>query len=237
MKLFLFLFGLCFFFSELSGAFVLPTGLNQEGKSLVVDVLGFGTLSKVNSNPHPLGGYTGVEWGLSQESISSSKLGTLGEDPSSAGYFNSSHLTFGKGFYSNWDIFLSFAPFGQQIQSQLYGGMLRWCFWNTPLYRFSITFHGNGANIQNKFFSEGSGMDLISAITWKNFDFYVGGGPSTVAARFAPALLAPNQNAYLTATTMRTFAGLTYEWDKYFVAMEYHRIRESTYALKLGFRL
>ena len=233
-----FLFSFFLFFVATSTAFVLPSNLDRDGKSLVVDALGFGTLAKVNSNPHPLGGSTGVELGLSQESISSSKLGTIGEDPgASSDYFNSSYITFGKGFYNNWDVFLGFAPFGQQIQSQLYGGLLRWCFWNKPLYRFSLTFHGSGTNIQNKFFSEGSGMDLVSAVTWRNFDFYLGAGPATVSARFSPTILVSTENLYSSSSTVRTFTGITYEWGKYFIATEYHRVRESTYALKLGFRL
>ncbi len=80
-------------------------------------------------------------------------------------------------------------------------------------------------------------MDLISALTWKNFDFYLGAGPATVSARFSPGIVLAGESLNSTSSTVRNYAGITYEWGKYFFATEYHRIRENTYALKLGFRL
>ncbi len=224
-----------FLWSKVWG-FVLPTQLNQEGKLKVVDILSFGTLTKLNSNPYPLGGYSGLEIGFSQEAIASSKLSQLGAEDSSSGYFTYANLSIGKGFYSNWDIFLSFAPFGQGIQSQIYGLMFRWCFWNSPVYRFSAVLHANGTNIQNKYFSEGSGFDLVSSATWRDFDAYLGLGPASVSATFSNALLAPGEDARIARGALRHYYGVSYRWDEYFFALESHTVREKVYSLKLGLR-
>lgn len=216
--------------------FALPVEMDGEGKKNVVEVLGFGTLMKFHSNPYPLGGYQGLELSIGQEAVSSGRLAQAGSEESSAGYFTYTNFSVGKGFYSNFDVFFNFAPFGQKIQSQIFGLLLRWNFFDRSNFRLSAVLHGNGVNVQNQYFSDSSGLDLVASSTFRQFDYYVGFGETTVNATFAGSLLAVGENTREKRSAYRHFIGLNYQWQSYFATAEYHRVVENTYSFKLGYR-
>ena len=66
----------------------LPKQLDREDQSRALEILGFGSTAKTLDNPYPLGGYSGVEIGISSEFIPVDDLATLGDGNGDDGEYN-----------------------------------------------------------------------------------------------------------------------------------------------------
>ncbi|HVK60537.1 MAG TPA: hypothetical protein VM432_03255, partial [Bdellovibrionales bacterium] len=141
------------FFSGTAMAKVLiPTNLNQTDREDALRILGFGTSSKILSNPYPMGGYPGFEIGVSVESLPTDDLGRLGdglETPQQDVSY--AKISIGKGLYHGFDVFFQFSPFNQKDGLSQYGGILRWCFFEAESFPLSLSalVHYNSANFDN----------------------------------------------------------------------------------------
>ena len=60
-----------------------PSSLTSHDRGQVLAILGYGSAVKILDNPYPLGGYSGLEIGLSTEFINTSQIAKL--YPSAAG--------------------------------------------------------------------------------------------------------------------------------------------------------
>lgn len=96
----------------------------------------FGSASKVLDNPYPLGGYTGIEFGLASEFIPVEDLASLGSKTTDKGEYNYYTLTLGKGLYYNVDMHAYFTPFGQAEKMQSYGAQIRWGFYEASFFHY-----------------------------------------------------------------------------------------------------
>jgi hypothetical protein len=55
-----------------------PSGMSSKDRQSIMQIMGFGSASKILSNPYPLGGYLGIELGVSSDVIETSQVGNLG---------------------------------------------------------------------------------------------------------------------------------------------------------------
>ncbi|HWU43177.1 MAG TPA: hypothetical protein VN132_07060, partial [Bdellovibrio sp.] len=156
----------------------LPKGLSPSDQKRALEILGFGTASKILDNPYPLGGYTGFEVGLTSEFIPVEDLANLGNKTSDSGEFNYYTLTLGKGFYYNVDALLYFTPAIQSQKVQNFGGQLRWGFYEASFFpiSFSAIIYAGGANFSNLINVTTTGLDLVATVAIDNVAIYFGEG-------------------------------------------------------------
>lgn len=167
-------------------AIALPKNLDSNDREQVVRILGWGTSGKILSDPYPLGGYSGLEVGLSVESVPVDDLGRLGDRTDPQENFTYPKITIGKGLYNNIDTWIHFIPFSESTGLSEYGGLLRWCFFQAKFFpgTFSVVIHGNSTNIQNAFTSQAYGADFVTGINISTIALYLGGGKIFSSGRF-----------------------------------------------------
>ena len=117
------------FFSLSAFALKLPNQLNADEREQFTHIFGLTTSPKLLSNPYPLGGFSGFEFGLSIEYINIEELTDLDPTAINKDFYSFSRLSFSKGVYHNFDFQLSFTPFIGQNEMQEFGGSLKWSFY------------------------------------------------------------------------------------------------------------
>lgn len=225
-------------------AITIPSNLSGQDRQSVTEILGLGTSSKLISDPYPLGGYSGVEIGLSMESLNTEDLGRLGATTRREKDFSYGKITVGKGLYNNIDLFLHFIPYTQNTGFSEYGGILRYCFYQAAFIpaSFSLLVHANSTNIGNIFFSQSLGLELVSGLNVGNFAMYVGGGPVEAKGQFSRSITAPPEGQGVSrdesnnVTQFHTFAGGTFDLEPYFFALQIDQYTQAVYSGKLGVR-
>lgn len=235
---------MCFLFIVLSSravAMSLPVNLSESDRIRVLEVLGFGSAPKILDKPYPLGGYTGIEVGISSEFIPVEDLASLGNKTSERGELNYYTLSFGKGLYYNVDTYLYFTPFLQNEKVQTYGGQLRWGFYETIYFpiSFSAVFFAGGANFSNLFNVTTVGVDLIATVAMDNVAIYFGGGRARAVGRFiggTDGITDTQETEKQDTTENHAVFGLNIDISKMFVAFEVDRYADSNYSAKLGYR-
>ncbi|MEK7355008.1 MAG: hypothetical protein AAB250_01065, partial [Bdellovibrionota bacterium] len=144
----------CLFFLShaASAAILIPANLSASDRVEALKIIGMGTSAKLLSDPYPLGGYDGLEMGLSIESLPTDDLGRLGNrltaPQQDVAY---PKLTIGKGVYNNIDIFIQFTPYTRQDELSQFGGIMRWGFYQAQFQPLSasILLHMNNGNVGN----------------------------------------------------------------------------------------
>lgn len=232
-----------FLFSAFSSwsATSLPKNLNEADRNRALQILGFGSAPKILDKPYPLGGYTGVEIGLSSEFIPVAELASLGSKTTDKGELNYYTLSFGKGLYYNVDTFMYFTPFLQNEKVQTYGGQLRWGFYEAPFFPLSLT--GNlfvgGANFSNLINVTTVGLDLIATVSMDNVAIYVGTGTVRASGKFiggVDGITSSQETESQDVMENHSVFGLNIDISKMFLAFEIDRYTDSTYSGKLGYR-
>lgn len=222
----------------------LPTGLNSEDRQLMLYSLGLGTSSKRLTNPHPLGGYSGFEIGISLESIKIDELGDLGNKSDIQSNFSFARLTMGKGMYHNIDFFLHFVPLTESIGFSEFGFDVRWIFYQAKFFptNFSLVFQGNSSNIINQIISTTQGVDLITGINIIPFSIYLGIGQLfskgffTGNSQLNKSLTSSGVTEVESISSFHSIIGTTFHYDPFFIAFEINRYLQPVYAAKLGMR-
>jgi hypothetical protein len=235
--------------------------LNRADLSTAVDILGFNTSARLLSNPFPLGGYTGFEFGYSYEIVSTQDLSTLGTGTAARqSDFNLSRISIGKGLYNNIDVYVHFVPFSKSSQVSEFGGLVKWNFYQAAFVPFSMSmlFHGSTINIQDSFINQSLGADLLAGINVNNFALYFGGGQITAESRFMdrilnfctgvgvpagcdPSLPMPSSGANIsplntTEHSSHSFVGINMQFMELFFAAQIDRYEDPVYSLKVGYR-
>lgn len=230
------------FFATISlAATPLPRNLNEVERVRALQILGFGSAPKTLDNPYPLGGYTGVEIGLSSEFISMEDLSALGSTTSSKSDLNFYNLSFGKGLYRNVDTFVYFTPYMQNERVQTYGGQLRWGFYEAGFFPLSVTanFFVGGANFSNLVNITTLGLDLLATVAMDNVAIYFGGGRVRAIGKFigGPEGITNTQETEThDIIESHTVFGLNVDVSSLFFAFEIDRYIDSNYSGKLGYR-
>jgi hypothetical protein len=247
-------------------ALEIPKGLTSDDRKEIVRTLGLNSAMKTLSNPYPLGGYSGLEFGYSVEFVNIRDLRRLGCQPGSPGCANTSssdeaewrysRLTFGKGLYHDIDAFFSFMPPMGGVRVSDYGGMLRWSFYQARFLPINLAFliHANQSNFNDIFMNRNFGTELIAGVNVDNFALYFGGGLVEANGTFIGANSSgvcqedctvdandPDVNGYNRTVSHRvrethTVVGFSLHYDNLFAAAEVDRYRDAVYSMKLGLR-
>nr|WP_295904812.1 hypothetical protein [uncultured Bdellovibrio sp.] len=219
----------------------LPKNLNKEDRIRVLQILGLGSASKILDNPYPLGGYSGVEIGVSSEFIPVEDLASLGSKTTDKGEYNYYTLTLGKGLYYNIDTHVYFTPFGQNEDIQSYGAQVRWGFYEAHFFPLTLTamIYGGGANFSNLINVSTLGGDVIATVAMDNVAIYVGAGQVRAIGRFIGGADGITDNQTTVEEDIlegHSVFGINVDIAKMFIALQIDRYNDSIYSGKLGFR-
>ena len=239
-------------------AFEMPRNLSADDRQEVVRVLGFGTASRLLTQPIPLGGREGFEVGLASEFVPIDGLAGLGSKTVSRGEFNLISLSVAKGLPYNIDTVLHFTPLPQLEGATSYGGQGRWGFLEFSKFPalLSVVLHGSGTSFSSEVVTGGgkrfvnvlntrtTGYDLICTVQMDEGSLYFGGGSVRSIGTFAggpdgvtaEGAAGDTGNAEADRTEFRTVFGVGFRLDQFFAAVEVSRISQSTYGGKIGFR-
>lgn len=225
----------------------IPTNLSSDDRKEALRILGLGTSSKMLSNPYPLGGYSGFEFGLAIESVPVEEISRLGaklqpgQQPEKT--FNYPKFAIGKGLFKDIDLFLHFIPYNQNTNLSDYGGMFRYCFYQAAFLpaSFSILVHANNSNVGNLIFTQSTGAELVTGINVNDFALYVGAGRVFVTGKFVANLNAAGSNPVPvneteTVSSFHSFLGGSFDFEPVFVSFQIDQYTQTVMGAKLGLR-
>lgn len=219
----------------------MPKGLNKADRTRALEVLGFGSAPKILDNPYPLGGYSGIEVGLSSEYIPLEDVATLGATSKDKGEFNYYTLSFAKGLYYNIDLHVNFTPFIQEENVQVFGGQLRWGFFEAKFFPLTLStvIYAGGANFSNLINISTLGADIVATVNFDNVAIFLGGGRVRAIGKFigGPDGITDDQvTAAQDVTEIHSVFGINVDISRMFVSMEIDRYTDSVFSGKVGFR-
>lgn len=222
-------------------ATALPTELNAAEREMTLSILGFGAASKLLSSPYPLGGFDGVEIGMSSEFIPLSDLASLGSKTSTRADFNYFNLSFAKGLFHNVDILIHFIPIPQGESVSGFGGQLRWAFYETGFMpaALSLVVHGAGTNFSNLLDAVTTGADLVGSVNMRDVSLFFGAGMARSVGSFVGGTGGITDTGNTEAEdvySLHTVFGISIKMSNVFLALEVDRYVQSTYAGKMGIR-
>lgn len=223
----------------------IPRGLNSLDRETALEILGFGSASKILGNPFPLGGYSGVEMGITTEVIPTSEIARLGSGGAyKQGETTFSVLTMGKGLYNNVDAFLQFGLVGNSESMSNFGGQVRWGFYQAeylPAF-LSLILSANSCNFQNKIITNNNTADLVTGVNVDDATLYLGAGVIRTQGTFVGGSAGvlgdtgDNINIKENLSGSHYVAGINLKFSILFLAMQIDRYSQSNYSAKLGLR-
>ncbi len=219
-------------------AIALPTNLSAKDQEEALGILGLQTSSKILSTPYPLGGYGGFEFGVGMEFLDASDLANLGSKLTSPqSMINYPRLSFGKGFYNDFDFFFHLTPFSENTGISDYGGIIRWSAFQSAYLptNISILLHSNATNIIEKVFTSSFGVDITAGFTLKYVSLYFGGGQVESRGRFF-AFNGGTNEEYRTTSSIHTFMGGVIDFETFFIAAQMDRYDDAIFSVKLGIK-
>lgn len=237
----LLIFKILFFVGLAQAKLILPSNLNHSDREKALVTLGSGTINKVLANPYPLGGYSGVEFGVSYDIIPSSSLKNLGSKPQTdeeMSYFN---LYIAKGLYYNVDFFVNFSPAFQDSEVSGYGGGMRWMFIEGAYVPVSLStiLAVNATSFQNRINVNTQSADLIATIALEKLRLYFGGGTAKFSGSFVGGASGVTDSGSTEDESLvrpRVLFGFSVQLSPWFVAFETSRSEEVGLGLRLGTR-
>jgi hypothetical protein len=220
-----------------------PKNLTKSDREESLRVLGFGTATKVLSDPFPLGGYSGIEVGVSVSDIPVETLKNLGNrlgsgqsDVSYAGF------SIGKGLYNNLDVFFNFTPYFQSAQISQFGAQIRWSFYqaDTLPLSLSVVGHASSSNFGNQITERNLGADLIGGINVSSVALFAGLGQLTSTGDFLGGTRGltdsgAEENESVTGT--HYLVGISVKLTDFFISAEVDQYAQPIFSAKLGLRL
>ncbi len=219
----------------------IPTGLDENDRSETLEILGAGTSTKILTEPYPLGGYSGVEVGVTVESIPTEDLSRLGEQTEDQDTLVYPKLTIGKGLYNNIDGFLNFVPYNESTNISQFGGLVKWSFYQATFMpaSFSLAVFGNDTNIRNKVFVQTAGYALVTGITMKYLSIYFAAGQSYSTGQFVGGTNGITQSGDNEKEDIKRFfftIGGVLKVDPVFVAIEMSQYTVPVMSGKIGIK-
>lgn len=249
--------GIFIFFSRMSNAQVgFPRNMNSADRQTLLQILGFGTASKIVGDPYPLGGYSGWTVGLSQDVLSTGEISQLGlSNVNRQTDMSLVSIFLGKGLYNDFDLFLNFIPPGQIEEISGFGGQIRWGVFQAdylPLHG-ALVAHSNAVNFQNLVSTSTQGIDSVWGFHLDDVTFFFGGGYIRTqglflggTARLTDVLDPSGQvgvdGQVLTETLkeniggFRTLAGINFKLGSSFLNLQLERVYQTTLTAQLGVR-
>ncbi|MES2856284.1 MAG: hypothetical protein V4692_10500 [Bdellovibrionota bacterium] len=235
--------GVILYAGTAAAAIRIPKNLSAGDRDEALRIIGLGTSSKILSDPYPMGGYSGFEFGISIENLPTDDLGRLGSGlPTPQQEVAFPKLTIGKGLYNGLDMFVHFTPYSRQDELSQYGGIGRWCFFETERFPLSLSLliHGNVGNVGNLLTTRSYGADIIAGINVDNVALFGGGGPIEAVGTFAGGTNGvTNSNAFESAKVSgaHTVVGANVHFlENIFVTLQIDRYSVPVFSGKLGVR-
>lgn len=222
-------------------AVTIPTNLDAKDRSSVVEILGLGTSSKLLTIPYPLGGFSGIELGVSVESLPVDNLSRLGDKTGQQTTFNYPKISIGKGLYNDLDLYVHFIPFNESTGLTEYGGIVRWTMYKSTLLpaNIAVVLHGNSSNIDNLFISDSVGGEIIAGINVNSISLYFGYGQVQVRGRFAGGvngITNSGREENSSVSKGHAIIGGSIFFDPYFVAFQIDQYDTTVMSGKIGTR-
>jgi hypothetical protein len=230
------------FSASASAGIIIPTNLKQADRQQALRIVGFGTSSKILSDPYPLGGYSGFELGLEVENLPTDEIGQLGDKLSQPQQdISFPKLTLGKGLFDNFDFYLQFTPYNRQDELSLYGGLLRWGFYQGSLFpvNASILVHYDAGNFSNVMTTQCYGAELISGINVDNVAFYAGLGYLQATGTFVGGANGVTSTGQLESESVSgpySTIGANVRYKTAFFSVELDRYTVAVFSGKIGLR-
>ena len=217
----------------------LPTGMSDGEQEQVLQILGFGSSFRPVDNPYPLGGYSGLEIGVSLESLPTGDIGYFGSGATVDRNTVYPRISIGKGIMQNVDVFLGFMPYNESTNIGLYSGALRWTFFQATFVPacFSLLISGTSTNVDNLVTAQTEGIDVVSGVNVDPFSFYLGAGSLYGQGQFASTITAESALTNQIGRSFHTMIGVNFAINEVFAALEIDTYSTTTLALKLGTRL
>lgn len=226
--------------SFFANALEIPTALNGDDQTRVLEVLGLGTSTKFLSNAYPLGGYSGLEVSISVESLDTTEIAVLGNQTTTTDRVLYPTVTIGKGLYNNSDLFLHFMPANETSGIAKYGASLRWSFYEflfLPI-NLSVVGHFSSANLKNKIITRNFGTDIMLGLSLNDFSFFFGTGWANSAGQFTGGtngVTSSLQRETSKVESSHFMIGGTYSWDPVFIGFSIDRYKDEVFSFKSGF--
>jgi hypothetical protein len=217
----------------------LPAGLSDGEQELVLQILGFGTSFRSVNNPYPLGGYSGLEMGVSIENVLTGDIGYFGSRAEVTRNMMYPRFHIGKGIFESIDLFFSFIPYSERTGVGIYSGALRWGFFQATFVPacFSLLLSASNTNVNNAFISQTMGVDLITGVNVDPFSFYVGAGTLYGQAQFDRSITSDNSQKNQIGRSFHTMIGINFAIAELFTALQVDNYSSTTVSVKLGTRL
>ena len=220
----------------------IPTNLTTENRQELVEILGYGAAPKVLGDPFPLGGYSGVEIGVSNQIISTVDVAKMGDHTSTQERTPYVGLSLAKGLYYNFDVFINFVPLGQDEGISGFGGGLRWGFFEAEYLPISLSAQvaSQSLNFQNKINVSAQTLDLIASYKIDPVTLYLGGGSVTASGEFlgggSDGVTDTGSVENVSMTANHFLGGVSYRSSLFFIAGEISRATQNSYGVKIGMR-
>ncbi|MFK8138299.1 MAG: hypothetical protein AB8E15_08070 [Bdellovibrionales bacterium] len=237
-----------FLFYTNTFAFQFSGNLSGDDFKEIIKSLVSGASMKSVSNPYPLGGYTGLQLGMQIENLNTKGLGDLGDATGDNNDINLNVITVGKGLYNNVDIFLAMSPFSSSKGTSLYGGSIRWAFFESedlPISA-SITAHSVNVNYDSTVIGESSGIRASIGLSFESSSVYFSAGSLSSKAKFVGGIGAVSSSSSgVTASDFEereelaefeTSFGGVWEFGSYYTGLELKKTSVSTYTGSIGLR-
>jgi hypothetical protein len=219
----------------------IPGNLSTADRNAAVEILGYGSALKILGDPYPLGGFSGFEYGLSSEVLSTSEISRLGSTTVSQKQLNYYTITLGKGLYHNLDTFLNFAYYSQEENISSFGGQLRWGFYQAeylPIYA-SLVLSGSSCNFKNVIVTNSQALDMVFGFREGDVTLYFGSGIIRAQGIFSGGtggITDTGETENNSIGDVRFLAGVNIKFSKVFLALELDRYSSPVYSAKLGYR-
>lgn len=237
------IFSIASLFSHLCFArFQLPHQLTASDRKSALSVLGPATSSRLLSSGFPLGGWQGFEMGLSRHYVPASYLNSLGDQTNERSDFEYPLVTFGKGLYSDFDLFLSFVPMFQGESISHASAQVRHQFWQSPTNIFRVVglVHTDSTNLANQLSIRAYGFDVIGTTTIDRISLFIGIGATAWHGTFIggnKGVTDSKESETNQVSLAHQLIGFEWPISNYFVSAEVDRYDSPYYSLKFGYRL
>jgi hypothetical protein len=229
-----------------------PRLMNSNDRKIALEILGFGSASKILSNPYALGGHEGLDFGVSTEYIPVQDLSSLGDKSTRNRELNFYTLSISKGLFYNVDTTIQFTPAFQKEDVSSYGAQLRWGFYEFPFMPggLSAVLHGSATNYGSFLDTRTTGTDLVATVVVENVALYFGFGEARSIGTFSGGLVTAGKTESATdncdPTSCKagnedikenhTVFGINLAFSTFYASFEIDRYFLSTYSAKLGYR-
>ena len=232
----------------------LPRRMNETDRLITLQILGFGSASKILANPFPLGGYPGFEIGVTTEYLQVQDLASLGDKSSRNRELNFNSFSVAKGLFYNIDTAFHFTPAFQKEDLSSYGGQVRWGFYEFPFIPggLSLVLSRSDTNYGNLLNARTLGRDIVATIVVEDVALYFGigdansagtfsGGTQTGTATESTTDICASPTSYCNSsneelTQGHTLFGINVSFNDFFASVEINRYFISSYSAKIGLR-